>query len=625
MHYLGNVRSSRYLVSLGAISALSLLIAASPACTSVTNTTAVQCTSEAECLGLGPAFAGTTCDKVSKTCVQVADTTGSCTTNQQCLDEAKGKAAICRKSDKKCITLTTDECPVVMTKKGNSELADDNVIVIGAMTPVDQSELGTVFERSLELAHLEISSSTFRGLPPAPGSTANRPIAVVACREFLFGREGLLRAADHLVNTVKVPLVIGPADPSNVVPVATQYFLPNRVLTIAPVAPSSLLATLPSPISPTPLIWRLNSDDRQSAKLQAQFILNQLEPAVIARQLANPTCAPTCVQAPIKVAFVQSNDSLGNSAQPTILANLKFNGTPGAPASAEQNQADGKLKLLNFGDVNDTLANPNPDGKIGQIIGQLVQYRPDIIIHMHPPAALAKIIFGIEGAFAGAVLDAQPPIHVSMTSVWNGFAPLHSHLNGRQYRSGRFFAFQNFSSQKEAPFPVASVQVQSWLSRFNDRNPEFSSSPSNVNQPTWSWYDAMYLAAYSIVALGDKPVTGENLAGTMKSFTSGTTINTYDGPTGDLDKAFGELRAGRPIDLNGLLSNMSFDLTTGVALFSSLEVTCPQLSAAGLVTGFKGSGFRYRADVGKSFITGADGVDNPATGPLLGCPQAPPP
>jgi hypothetical protein len=42
------------------------------------------------------------------------------------------------------------------------------------------------------------------------------------------------------------------------------------------------------------------------------------------------------------------------------------------------------------------------------------------------------------------------------------------------------------------------------------------------------------------------------------------------------------------------------------------------------VIGFKGSGFRYRIDAGKSVITSPDGTaDNPPTGALNGCPVAP--
>ena len=123
--------------TLGARGAACLLVAACAAavgthgCSFVTNTTAVQCTTEAECLALGPDFVDTKCDPATKTCVKVDPGSDLCTTNQQCLTAASGLPAICRKSDHKCVTLTSTECPTVMGT--SAQLLDDNTIVIGAL------------------------------------------------------------------------------------------------------------------------------------------------------------------------------------------------------------------------------------------------------------------------------------------------------------------------------------------------------------------------------------------------------------------------------------------------------------------------------------------------------------
>jgi hypothetical protein len=66
----------RHTLFSAAISTLLLPVILAPGCSFVTNETAIQCTSEAECLALGPAFAGTTCDKATKSCKKVADTEG---------------------------------------------------------------------------------------------------------------------------------------------------------------------------------------------------------------------------------------------------------------------------------------------------------------------------------------------------------------------------------------------------------------------------------------------------------------------------------------------------------------------------------------------------------------------
>src|SRR4051812_2374028 len=69
-------------------------------CSVVTNETAVQCTSEKECLDLGPEFANTTCDAVTKTCKKV-EAPVECNTNAECGQKAPN--SICRKRDHKCV------------------------------------------------------------------------------------------------------------------------------------------------------------------------------------------------------------------------------------------------------------------------------------------------------------------------------------------------------------------------------------------------------------------------------------------------------------------------------------------------------------------------------------------
>lgn len=582
------------------------------ACNNITNTTAIQCTSEAECLGLGGEFAGTTCDPVSKTCVKSLSDIGSCSKNQECIDRAGGAPAICRRSDKKCVTLLTPECPAVYTKQGNSELADDNVVVIGSVMPGPNIELGIVFERAVELAHFEISNNEFRGLPPVPGATAPRPLAIVACREFGAGREGANRAARHLADDIQVPLTIGPINPTNYAPQASQIYFPKKILNILPVAPTNSLANLPgNPIAPTPLNWRIFYDDRAQAKVTAEFITNQLEPLLIARG----------VTPPVKIAMVASGDLLGQSFAQTMLEVLKFNGV-----SAGQNLADGNLISLNIGDFDDPVGNPNPDGKIGQAIGAIFQQKPNIILHEYTPTAISKVFFGLEGGWPDAA--APRPFHIGASAVWNGFGPLFPFLSAQPFRNGRVFGIQNYTNPngKAAPFPITSPQVQTWLARFNERNPEFSSSVSSKSQLTWAVYDATYLAAYAISALRDKPVTGDNIAAVLGLFNApGTAINTFDGPTGDMSKAFTELLAGRSIDLQGLLGSMSFDTKVGAPTYG-LEITCPVVDAnTKRTTGMRGSGFHFLVEQQQSVVTSVDGMtSNPATSPLNGCPPPPP-
>jgi len=595
-----------------------LMVALGPGCSVTTNTTAVQCTSTAECVSKGPGFEGTTCDAVTKTCLKAEDTAGLCNTNQECIDRNGGAPSICRKSDKKCVVLTSPECPSVLTRQGNTEIANDNTIVIGAITPVNTIELGTVMEQVIALAQQEISAQSFlRGLPPVPGSSASRPMVVVACREFGAGIEGLLRAANHLARNVQVPLVIGPVDPGNGGIVASQVFLPNKILEILPTAVISDLANIPNPIAPTPLIWRLIYDDRSVSTVASAFLTNYLEPLLRSKLPADEK---------IRVAVVYEGNLLGKSTQAQLVSRIRWNRKPsGDPMNAAENAVENNYLITNYGDLNDPVSNPNPDGLVGQVIAQLVQFRPHIIFHAYSVFGIQRVMFGYEQRLAQNPGSAPQPYHIGLTPPWNAFVPLFNFADAQPFRTGRLFAVQGFTSPQTPPFPPTSNEVTGWFARLGEKFPELKTSQTPLNQLVWLLYDATYTAAYAITALRDKPVTGENLAGTLGQFLPpGELVTTYGDPTQQLTKGFAELTAGRNIDLQGLSGPLNFDLTTGAPI-TSTEISCPNISAqTGRTIGMKGSGFRFNVRAQLPVITGADGVDNPPTGALLGCPPPPP-
>jgi hypothetical protein len=578
-------------------------LALATACSALTNTTAIQCTSESECLTLGPAFVGTTCDVVSKTCVRTSTTASNCERNQECITRAGGQAAICRKSDNRCVTLTTPECPTIVAKNGVATLADDNVVIIGAMLPDGHTELGTVMERSAELAVSEISNSTFGGLPPRPNQTAPRPFALVACREFASGREGVIRAATHLADVVQVPAVIGPIDGSNQSLAMTQVFLPRRVLTLLPASQVSATSTLPNPIAPTSLIWKFGPDDRTFAKLTAAFLKDKLEPAIRARG-----------DAVTRVAIVSSSDFLGISGVEQLLKRLSFNDGK----SAAENQAANAFVSISIGNPDDPIGNPSPEGRISQAVAQAVAFQPNVIIHMYPPSSITRVYIPLEGALSAA---GGRPYHVG-TVTWNAFSPVFPFIGGggpAVNRAARTFSLNSFVdlTGKSPPFPASSPNLTAWFARFADKNQDLAASPARFAVNAQACYDAAYTLAYAIVALRDKPISGENLASMLLMLRApGVPVNTYDGPSVGYSTAVGELISGRGIDLQGLSGNLDFD-ETGAQNYSS-EMTCPNV-VNGQVAGFRGSGFRYRPSGDTFVITSADGTDRPTTEALINC------
>src|SRR5260370_10597996 len=237
---------------LGALSVLSI-----GGC-SLQNTTAVQCLAESECLAKGPAFANTTCDPTTKSCVAVQAGQDLCKATTDCVT-SHGPEYICRRSDKKCVALKTPECPFLMDSPTIASYKDPNVIILGALTPANDNALGTMMEKSVELAQQDFSTSD-NFLPPVTGTTATRPVVIVGCNEFGAGNDGLLRAANHLVKDLQVPIILGPVDSGNDAVVEVNVALPNKVLSIMPTSTLSGLSSLPS-MSTALLTWRLNYSD----------------------------------------------------------------------------------------------------------------------------------------------------------------------------------------------------------------------------------------------------------------------------------------------------------------------------------------------------------------------------
>ena len=136
---------------------------------SLLNTTSVQCLSEAECLAKGPAFANTTCDSVSKTCMQVDAGARSCQHNSDCIAANNNAAAICRKSDYKCAVLQTAECPDFLGTL--DQLKNDNAIVLGMLSGFPTDLISLQYERAVTMAQQDFTTSSgVMGLPSFDGS-----------------------------------------------------------------------------------------------------------------------------------------------------------------------------------------------------------------------------------------------------------------------------------------------------------------------------------------------------------------------------------------------------------------------------------------------------------------------
>ncbi len=537
------------------------LAATSSGCQAISNETAIQCTSEAECLRLGPDFADSTCDKVTKTCIKLTPTEGLCEKNVECLERIGGPA-VCRKSDHKCVGLLTPECPDMLAQPG--ALANDNVVVIGALSPNGTGDIGKTTVRVMDLALADVA---FAGNMPGVDGGPTRPVAAVGCREFGAGIDGLLRGVNHLVNNVKVPVIVGPINPGHAAISATQVTLRNKVLLIAPTSISAGLANLPNPIAPTPLIWRLNYSDTSVARVIGKFIEQVLEPYLKSKNGS----------APIKVVVIQEENLIGVSGGAALQKVLFFNGKDAAGNATADPPA---LAITNMGDPSNPLTTPNPDAKYAAVIQQVYQFQPDVIIWATADVAMVRVTFPMEINWPAGV---KRPLHIGVLPPWNGgvYPPLLNFIDAVPERRARFFAVNAYTDTDQA-------SVASWLLRF--RGVPINADLQNSFAPTLRvpqlFYDGMMTAVHAMVALGNRPITGENLASTLPRLTSGKELLYAPENVGE---AFGVLQTGQSINVRALTGNIDWDPATAAPDYP-LEITC-RTNPVGLLVDFARSNY----------------------------------
>jgi hypothetical protein len=479
--------------------------------------------------------------------------------------------------------LLTAECPRVFAQPG--QLLNDDTIVIGAETPVGTIELGDVMDATLSYFQKEFTTKV-KGLPGVGGSSNVRPLVILACNEFAGGLTGsgyddVVRSANHLVKEVGVPVIIGPVDPAHTAIVASFVTLQNRVLVIQPTGDNPYINALPSPTAPTPIIWSTSPNDRQYVQAAAELIAKQLEPQLNKDGVAK-----------IKVMTVADGTSYGKATAEAVEKLIKFNGK-----SAVDNATDGNYARVELGDSLDKVNNPAPADQFAKAQGAVFGMKPNIIIDIYAPVTVTGAFYPLAFGWGDATQGAPFPYHIDLVATMGAFAPLFDVLTAVQPLQGKVFSL---AAHRE---PDRIAAANQWILQFksDDANKAFLKSNTPTATKVQQWYDAGYLAAYAIMANGNKPLTGENLGKTLPLMNPpGMTIHVG---TEDLPKALGILGGGQGIDLEGLAGNMNLDPADGTLKYD-LDITCPTLDpVTHKVVNFKPSGFYLNATTGQGVGT----------------------
>jgi ABC-type branched-subunit amino acid transport system substrate-binding protein len=499
--------------------ACAVAIAGDAGCSLVADSSTSQCDVDDDC-AVGKGLADTVCDVATHLCVRPA---GFCQTNQQCVDAAgPDDPAMC--IQKRCQRLKTEDCTRVMGTP--AEYANDNAVVVGYMSLTAGNPLAPVGSGGVNAVELARSDfvKAFGGLPPAVTDGPVRPLVVVACNEV----PDPLRPARHLVETLKVPALIGPIVAPSALSVVQQVTIPNDVLNISPTAATIAIAKLDD----RGLVWRTDAADA--------YIIRTMSLAVaeFEKRLRGGEAPVVTGEDGLKVAYFHRGDILSATAEQAFLETLTFNGKV-----ASANLGLGTYRVFDYGDFVDPTATA---AKTKQAIDDVIAYRPHVIVQL----GVGEMVTNLDQIEKLWPADAPyRPNHVLYGTAFGG--NWQTVVGTNEPLRQRILGAIPLADPKNEDNIVIGVKSRYDSIYKNDMNAVWSIASQ-------ASYDAMYLFSFAAMAAGDKPLTGPNLVEGMKKIAPPGTLINGSNPLTILDAA-AELRAGKNINYHGALGNILFD------------------------------------------------------------------
>lgn len=476
------------------------------------------CTSDAECTDA----AFPKCDTANGVCVAAT----GCDTSEECEANNGGKPSYCRPDTKTCVQLTSEDCAQVL---GNYK--DPNAIVIGFLGPLvgADASTGLPIHNGAKLALHEIETNAV-GIPGV-NNGPTRPLAMVCCDDLSAPENNPRRAAKHLVTDVGVQAILGPAFSGITIETATNITIPAGVLTISASATNPSITSLPD----DGLVWRTCPSDAIQA-IPLAGLVTSLETQVRAEQ-------GLMAADQIRVAMAVKGDAYGTGLADVVTPLLTFNGK-GASDNGE-----------NFlrADYDDPAGNPDPD--LSQVITQVITQKPQIILMFGTTEAAKNLFIGIETAWND--LNPMPPRPYYLFPDGGKVSELTDGIGADDDRRKRV----------RGTVPGGASEL---YGAFKLRYKAYIKEEPLAYADTG--YDAAYLLAYGMAAVGDKPITGASLSDALKHMSKGTPIDA--GPTnGSINKAFDAIQSSGEIDYNGASGPLNFDPKTGEAK-ADIDIWC---------------------------------------------------
>lgn len=509
-----------------------LLAGAFPAqgCSFIVDTSAIQCKSDLDCQTKGDVrFKDSTC--IDNVCQPAP----GCTTHAECFTLLE-QPAICRPFDLTCVPLFTETClEANMAEGALATIKDDpSTIVLGVLAPftTEQQSTGRAIFNSTTVAVQEITNVS-RGIP-VPGTSKSRPFVFIPCDD-----NAAVASTNHLVNTLKVPAIIGPQFSGTLLNLVSATTIAGRTLLISSSATASTITDLPD----NDLVWRTAPPDTLQAQAIAGLLSKKLEAEV-------RTAVAAGAADKLKLAVVHKSDAYGTGLESNIRSTVTLNGE----ALSSSNPS---YKAFDYGDPKDT---PALEAGLPAKVADIAANAPHIIVIIGTVEAATKVLPAIEAGWTEPKYRARYILTDGVQS-----AELEEQVKGKAELAARISGTAPGTQSK--PF-------DDFLFRY--RTKFGTSAPSPNVFGTAGAYDATYMLAYSISAAGEEPLRGELIAKGFSRLLNGTA--TELGSEASKGSAFGVLANGGDLNIDGASGPLDFNPVNGDAR-SDIQVWCLSLGA----------------------------------------------
>jgi branched-chain amino acid transport system substrate-binding protein len=434
-----------------------------------------------------------------------------CTSNAECTTRF-GEPSSC--VDSECIKLLTTECTEVWPPNA---LAQDNVILIGllgALTGTDPYGGPTTEGAKLALSEIENSARGFSAPLSAPDS-GQRHLAMLVCDH---GSDPV-RVARHLVDDVKVQMIIGASFSTATLKVFDEVAGPANVFVLSPSATSPELTDHVD----KGLLWRTTpSDVVQTEALK--FLVVDVEQALKAAKVV-PEGESARITMPWK------DDSAGSGLQKNVT----------------QDDGDGRAPAAKVTQVDkyDDPENPDvPPVNWQTHIDIVLKSSPNIILAMGTSEFVANMMPAIEDGWKGTQPkpwyvfpegDRSPALSTLLADRFKDDPGLNQRIIGTAPGARQ--------SPLYAPFEIGFVSA-------------FQHAPGNLAE---FGYDAGYLAAFAIAISDQVSPTGRQLADAMTKLSCKGNAGGIVQAGGKFTKDFTTAQTQSCVDFDGASGPLDFD------------------------------------------------------------------